>query len=138
MATPLVITDAVKARIAEVVAYAQSHKLDFANMQERAKDPKPFEDIEDRGLEIPIGFLAVYSIEQQPPPLDWRHHLSFSSSAPGRVMDPNAVIILIGEFGIQFPGWGKCGAYFEEDSPRRPINIIIPFVPITSHTSHAE
>ncbi len=127
MGTPLVIDDVVRARIAQVKAWAESHRFDFANMTERMKHPRHFEDINERIVEIPFGFRAVYSIEQQPPPTDWCHHLSFSSEAPGRVMDPRAVILLVGELGLEFPGWDKCPVYFEEESPRKPMNIMIPF-----------
>jgi hypothetical protein len=127
MGTPLIIDNEVKARLAEVRDYARAHRLDLAALKAWCERGTAFDDVEQRAASIPIGFRLVYSIEEQPEPCGWCHHISMSSGRPGRVMNPAACALLIAELGITFPGWTHCHVSFEEQSPYRPVNIIIPF-----------
>lgn len=131
---PLVITEVERERIRAMKEYAEANRLDLQNMLARSLHPGPFEDLAHREIEIPFGFRAVYSIEQQPEPLDWCHHFSFSLNVPGRSWNPVAVEIFIKEFGITFPGWGHVIVQVEQTSPRKPVHVLIPLVPFSDKT----
>jgi hypothetical protein len=95
----LLIDERIRGRIKSVVKFAHANPVTrerlLATVQGRA--PAIGEDLRYR-LEIPIGFRCVYSEEDQPDGL--MRHLSVSVDRVGRAPSPEAMGVLMLEFGF--------------------------------------
>lgn len=142
--TPLMIDDSVKAAIAKVVAFADSHRLDTPTMQAlvRGEGECPG-DNPNRIVLVPFGFRCVFTVEQQP--FGWARHLSVSvvsqpdgsfiqkpaggdctvRSRVGRVPNQHAMRMLMDEFGMTKP-FEQCIVHLDEVNKCGAINVIEP------------
>ena len=97
---PLVLDDVTRPLIKKVMAFAEAHRIDISTMQAMVDgDVKPPGDNMNFTCVIPIGYRCVFTVEQQPAPLNWCRHLSVSvinGPAPGE----HAVNMLLKEFGM--------------------------------------
>jgi len=95
---PFVITDIERAQIAAVKTYGEAHVLSMHDILEATGNPdRSFALDEKRRVRFPFGFLAVYTLEQQP--IGLCHHLSLRVLVPGRYPHPTAMQMLAAEFG---------------------------------------
>jgi len=117
----LAITTEVEAAIAKVVAHAETHPVVMT-------DPatvKPIGDDPNYRVAIPMGYCAVFSIEEQPNARC--RHLSVSVDAPGRCPNVPAVQMLMPYFGFK-AHIEKCLVWVEHPDPADPeyaaVNIL--------------
>jgi hypothetical protein len=116
MARPLIINERVRSDIAKVIAYAVAHPIPFDLLREHAVPKTTVLELKDRkpglvrpksaSVEIPIGFRAALSVEEQPAGLCW--HLSISVEKRGKTPNPAAAMAIAEEFGMRPPfhaGW---------------------------------
>lgn len=74
-------------------------------------------------VEIPVGFLAAISFEQQPDGLT--RHLSVSVEREGKLPSPQAVKMIAEEFGFQFNRMLPGRLWIEEFEPgKRAVNLV--------------
>ena len=131
MAAPLFIIPAVREQAKAVADYARANKVGIHAMMRSVKaaaDGKlvPLGHDDNRVLRIPVGFYAVYSIEQHPS--GWYHHFSMSSPNPGRLPVPEGVDMVLEAMDIPFKHDDACKAWIEEISEgRSAINLMFPF-----------
>ena len=103
---PLVIDDEVKAKIRDLREKAAAEPISLETMKQRAADyaeGKPLQEFSDYAIEIPEGFLVVYTVEHhEPGPV---RHLSVSIETYDPEKGPNleAVKMLMEEFGFILP-----------------------------------
>jgi hypothetical protein len=96
----LVIDNTAKAEITRVLSYAQKHVLKVAELIENLKgNIVPAGNNPEHVCHFFDGFRVVYSIEDQPH-LGLCHHLSVSVNTKGRTPSPQAIELLMKEFGI--------------------------------------
>lgn len=117
----LVIDDAAKAAIANVVQHASTHKLDLKKM----KNPefKPIGDDPDFCCHLSDGFRTVFSIEQQ---LDnkWYRHLSVSVNSRTKLPSQSAVEMIMKEFGFAGDVLDCDNVWVESNITPMAINLI--------------
>lgn len=140
---PLIITDAERAEIARVIAYAERKRFSTADMLARADckqvrwpehvaedlretDPNRSSMGDDPGFvcKIPVGFRVCFTIEEQPAPLDWCRHISISVDEAGMMPHPAAVEMILQAFGYR-DGIEANIFYIEQG---RAVNVIEPLV----------
>lgn len=128
---PLVIDDLVRARIREVKAYAEAHKCGIHELFHRIKHKtQPIGTDTGFCVEIPMDYRVVYSIEEQPEPHGWCHHLSMSVGAKGRAPNEHALLLIAQEFGCRIDSLEKTIMYLEgeESTGAVPaVNLLVPF-----------
>jgi hypothetical protein len=91
----------IVAKAKAIVTYAQEHPFTTADLVEFMSGKKtPVGLRPEYHMHIPQGFKVVYSWEQQPPPLSWCVHMSFSVDEPGSTPNPQAVDVLLGLFEV--------------------------------------
>ena len=122
---PLVIDNDAKAKIAEVIAFAEDHKYPKAYMEMRmtGKAGVPG-DMDQYICFLQVGYKCVYTIEEQPEPLGWCHHLSISVDNPSRVPSVPAVELLMQEFGITRKLKEEGVLVWVEDTTPKAVNIL--------------
>jgi hypothetical protein len=138
----LLIDDAVKAQIEIAIAEARKHprpldeimatRHDVSGGTLKLSDRRP--DLKPRpgvGVEIPVGFLAAISFEQQPVGLC--RHLSVSvDGAPGAMPHPVAIMAIAKEFGMpveidELKGVQGAAFWVEEFKPEQyAVNLVLP------------
>lgn len=121
---PLLIDEAAKKKIAEVIAYAEGHKYPKAFLMQRVKGGgKVPGDLDGYTCHLEFGFRCVYTLEEQP--IGWCHHLSVSVNDEKKVPSIPAVELLMKEFGIQ-QGIKDEGVHMwiEEDISPKAVNIL--------------
>lgn len=98
---PLILDTASTSELRRVKAYARTRPFDTTGLEKLLREKIRIGD--DRGFrcEVPVGFIVCYSIEQQPPPLGWCHHVSISVETPGKVPNLAAVALIALEFEIR-------------------------------------
>lgn len=98
---PLIVTPEIVARAQAVKAYAFDHRENLTQLRNRmssgAVAPGDFHEFV---LDIPEGYRAVYSINQQPSPLNWCQQISVSVNAPRMMPNPTAVAAILELFDI--------------------------------------
>jgi hypothetical protein len=141
---PLIIGQAQQEDISKVVSYAEQHSYSYeqimvmsggrmasANELQQKSDPDLPAIGDDPGhcCVFPVGFRCVFSIEQQPAPLNWCRHISISVSGKG-MPNPVAVDVILQEFGFRHAvAAGGNIVYIEND---RAINVIEPLEELTA------
>lgn len=130
MSTPLVIDEGVRARAKQVVEYAAANKLNIHTMMKQLGDQQagilePVGHDVKRQLHIPMGYIAVYSIEQHYD--GWYHHLSMSSPVVGRVPVPASVSLVLEAMGL--PPIKTCVKVWVEEltGGHSAINLLLPY-----------
>lgn len=122
---PLIIDNAVKARIQEIRALAEERPIPLeVNTLLEAGKPIPKGSYDDFKVRIPMGFSVIFTHETQPKGL--LKHLSMSVDLAGRVPRPLAVQMLMDEFGFAMP-LEKC-IFWEEGcgGGQVAINVLEP------------
>lgn len=127
----LMIGAAERAAIAELVAVASAEPPFDAKAVIAMTDSQSGVDaIRDymltHSLLLPIGFRATYSREIQPnaPPPGLCHHLSVSVDRPGKLPSPEAVKMILQEFGMGALDEADA-LWIEEIGPgERAINVV--------------
>lgn len=131
----LIIGPTEKAKIKEAVAWAEEHPVPWTRLEGLAlSDPSSVVSLDDRPagfraslssffVELPIGYLAAYSIEEQPAG-NFRH-LSVSVDRPGKLPSPEAVETIAKAFGftsaLDVPG----RTWIEEFEPgQHAVNVV--------------
>jgi hypothetical protein len=95
---PLVIDPAVKDQIREIIALAHERPIPLEVIQLLAAgEPMPQGLHDDFTLVIPMGFPVIYTHEVQPNGI--LRHMSMSVNLEGRVPHPEAVRMVMQEFG---------------------------------------
>ena len=98
---PLLLDDAARARIREIIAYATEHVVTRARLVATVElDAPPIGDDPHHVAHFFQGFRVVYSHEDQPPPVRLCRHLSVSVDDPTKTPSPAAVAMLMQEFGF--------------------------------------
>lgn len=135
----LLIGDAERREIADLIAYAKAHPVLFEQVREGALDPgkfgysladrKPgFKRPQSRWVLLPGNFRASYSVEDQPAGLC--AHLSISVEGrrrKGMMPHPEAVKMIAEEFGMPFPG---DKLWLEEYEPgEHAVNLLHLYAP---------
>jgi len=93
--TPLIIDNAIQARIAEVVAFAKANVRTWKGALVPG-DQEPFT------VHVPLGFKVVFSVDETTDPQQLARHLSCSVTATNRqtVPSPEAMRMLAEAFGF--------------------------------------
>jgi hypothetical protein len=117
----LLIDAEAKAQIKKVIAYAQENRLSPGDLQINMGGLKgPIGDNPNHVCHFFDGYRVVYSIEQQP--IGDCHHLSVSVDAKGRYPTPQAVELIMKEFGIPGTIMGCVNCWMEEEV--QAINVL--------------
>jgi hypothetical protein len=129
MPRPLVVGPKEVAAIQQLIKKAGEHRVPLEDMQRRAlrlrrgdKLPKsynmPFT------IEIPFGFTVTYTVEEQPQ--GWTRHLSVAADRVGRAPTPEAVDMLMREFGFRAPGVRQIEIKWMEPlgNDRKAVNLV--------------
>ena len=96
---PLVINPAVQERVREILALAEVRPIPLEVHQLLAAgEPIPQGIYDDFTMRVPMGFTVIFTHETQPVGL--LKHLSMSVDLAGRVPHPEAVRMLLEEFGF--------------------------------------
>lgn len=116
----LIIDEAVKTGIAELIATANAHRHSAATLKRlMTGDLPPAGDYKQHTILIPDGFRVVFSIEEQP--LGWCRHLSVSINDPNKYPHEVAVEMIMQEFGM---GLLKDCIHVWVEEEVRAINIL--------------
>jgi hypothetical protein len=96
---PLLIDDSVKEAAAKVVQFAEQHVLSVDDLLDTVNGELPsVGDQEGYTCHIPVGYRAVFSIENQG--TFHVRHLSVSVDRAGKLPHPDAVQEIMGLFGF--------------------------------------
>lgn len=120
---PLIIDDIVRARIGDVIAYAEHNVLSMDDLLDihNKQGPAPG-DMIGYVCFIPFGYNVVYSIEEQNP--GKMRHLSISVDEDGKLPSPSAVEFIMQLFGFK-KDLKECIVIKQDCSPTREcINVL--------------
>ena len=93
--------DAAKAKIKAVTDFAEAHRIGIHELFAIAGGRRPPPgDTADRFCVIDFGYRCVYTVEEQPD-IGWCRHLSVSVTGDGYAPAPEAVLMLMAEFGFK-------------------------------------
>jgi hypothetical protein len=96
---PLIIDEETKLKIKQVIASAQFHPWTSDIMRKVMQgEYPPAGDYEELTVTIPVGYKAVFSLEEQP--LGWCQHLSVSVDTDGKLPSQEAIAVVMEEFGM--------------------------------------
>ena len=98
----LIINDAIRDRIQEVIAYASHNMFTEEELRNRIANPGTFTppgDIEGYRCRIQDGFRCVFTIEKQP--IGWCKHLSISIDAEDKLPGQEACLEIAKAFGMK-------------------------------------
>ena len=119
----LKIDAADRDEIRKATDYAKSHKFDLTEIK-RIMEGKAQAAGFDAGFVTYLhnGYRVVYSLEEQP--VGWCHHISISIEERGKLPHPEAIRMILGEFGMDsdFEDSPKMLELWIEDA--RAINIL--------------
>jgi len=134
----LLIADAEKTAIRHALERAAQHPISVETLRQwQAPDkahlkltdrPKGAPTIPQRSqhVDLPIGYRAVISFEQQPQPMGLCKHLSISVERKGFLPSPEAVKAIAQEFGVIWPDIAV-HMWIEEFEPgHNAINLLAP------------
>jgi hypothetical protein len=126
---PLWIGPEQKAAIADLVARAGRERVPLEDMKRRTQQlqrgiPLPKRYNKAFTIEIPFGFTATYTIEEQPQ--GWTRHLSVAADRSGRAPHPAAVDMLMREFGFRAAGVRQIEIMWMEPlgNDRQAVNLV--------------
>jgi hypothetical protein len=95
----LEINNDTKKEIKKVITYAENNICDEAQIKLIAsKDIPPVGDNPDHLVHIHDGYRVIYSIEKQP--IGLCHHISISVESGDKYPNPEAVKMILKEFGM--------------------------------------
>jgi hypothetical protein len=126
---PLWIGPAQQTAIAELVARAGRDRVSLEDMKRRVQAlqrgiPLPKSYNKAFTIDIPFGFSATYTVEEQPQ--GWTRHLSVAADRSGRAPHPAAVDMLMREFGFRAVGVRQIEILWMEPigNDRQAINLV--------------
>ena len=99
---PLLIDEATRKRIAEVIdfaghnLYTEAEMLQLVSNQDKDKIPG---NVDGYGCFIPTGFRCVFTIEKHP--IGWCKHLSISVDTKDKLPAMEATVSIAKEFGLE-------------------------------------
>lgn len=120
---PVILDDAVKERVKEVMAHAEVHRFSIQDIFASMKGDSTRNAGHGRDLEVLIhfGVRVIYSIEQQP--MGWCRHISISVSGEGNYPHEIVVDQILELFGIM-TGYKSAIAVWDEGGA---LNFLFPF-----------
>jgi hypothetical protein len=122
----LILNDELRREIRRVVEHARANPVPLSTMKEIAAGRAPAVGYDQRfACEIPVGYRAVFSIEEHPG--GWMRHLSISV-AEGKLPHPAAIAEIMKEFGFA-GGIGDCERWVENTEDARAVNLVEPLDP---------
>jgi hypothetical protein len=124
----LVIGEAQRRLIAELKAFAAANPQDAISAKTVAdRDMAAYRDMMSTlTLELPVGFVVTYTHEMQPK-AGLCHHISISVRRPKKVPHPEAVQMILNEFGMRPLDDAPGGVWVEEIDPvTKAINVVQP------------
>ena len=117
----LAINESVKAEIKQVIANAEQHRYDLAMMRKLISgDLPPAGDHARHVTIIPDGYRVVFSIEEQP--IGWCRHHSVSVDKKGKYPTPQAVELIMQEFGMGNDIYNSLKVWMEKEG--EAINVV--------------
>jgi hypothetical protein len=124
----LIIGETQRALIAELRALAAANPFDARTIKATAdKDIAAYRDMmRTLTVELPVGYAVTYSHEIQPkaPPPGLCHHISVSVDRPHLMPSPEAVEMILAEFGMQ-PLKTSSGVWIEDVRPgEKAVNVL--------------
>lgn len=126
----LVIGETQRKQIADLVAVATANPLDARRVKAAAdRDLVAYRDMmATLTLELPIGFLVTYTHEQQPQ-AGLCHHISISVRRPKKMPSPEAVQVILMEFGMRPLEDRQGGFWIEDIDPvTSAVNVVQPVI----------
>jgi hypothetical protein len=117
-----------RAAIATLRAYAEANVIDpQAALALYEQDTEAFSQImAAMTVHLPIGYRVTYSHEQQT--FGIARHLSVSIDRPGKMAHPEAIEMILTEFGMQ-PLKSSVGIWIEDiDEHRKAVNLLQPLM----------
>jgi hypothetical protein len=126
---PLWIGPAQQAAIADLVAKAGRERVPLEDVKRRVQQlqrgiPLPQRYNKPFTIDIPFGFTATYTIEEQPQ--GWTRRLSVAADRSGRAPHPAAVDMLMREFGFRAAGVRQIEIMWMEPlgNDRQAVNLV--------------
>lgn len=112
MLYPLIFNDEVRAAVKRLVAEAHASPIGYATLLAMAAKHARGERIEglntDQTINLPQCYVVTYTVEEHLPGTLYRHiSLSIVDGKPGRGPTPEALSMVLDEFGFQ-GGLSKC------------------------------
>lgn len=140
----LIIGETEREKIAKAIAHAKAHPVLFATIRDGVLGDRPVVELKDRkpGIERPLsqhimfpgGFLAAFSVEQQPS--GFCSHLSVSvygRQKKGAMPSEPAVQMIAEEFGVPYPADRM---WIEEFDPGEfAVNLLSLYAPAQEGTA---
>lgn len=119
----LLIDENIREQIKKLIAHAEKNEYTMDDMLDRMNKAIPIPgDMTEFTIIIPMGFKAVFTIEEQKK--GKMRHLSVSVAEGGRVPNPGAVEALMKEFGFENEPH-DCIVYFEEIAENhQAVNVL--------------
>lgn len=122
MSLPLLMTPEIEEAIKAVAVHAEAHPMTSEQME---NGPAPGDD-PAYVVDIPFGFRAVFTVDEQPDGRRYRH-LSLSVARLNRCPHPAAIEMLMPHFGMKRK-LAECHVYLEQPIDSQPeftaVNII--------------
>jgi len=128
MASLVIIDATVKEKIKSIIEHAEKNITTQEELKKvMAGESNPVGDSPEFTVLIPTNIKAVFSYEEQPPPVGVCKHLSVSVNLQGRVPNFAAVIMVMKEFGFE-NGLTDCILFTEKfgDGTKTAVNVIEP------------
>lgn len=119
----LLIDDSIRAKIKTLIDYAEKNPFSMDELLDtHNKELAPAGDMDGFSLQIPMGYMVVYSIEKQP--MGKVRHLSVSVGTENKMPSQESVQMIMEEFGFKNKLL-NCSVSIEEVSPvKKAINIL--------------
>ena len=127
---PLVIDQEVQEKIKKLIKHATNNPTSLETMMKLAQgEPVPAGLNADFTIDIPTAYAVTYTHEEQPAGMC--KHLSISVHTKGRFPHPEAVQMLMNEFGFtnNLYECAKAGSIWEEkfgEEQQSAMNIVEP------------
>ena len=115
----LVIGNDEKEMIKKVVEYSKLYPITREQLLQKTITVG---DIKEYTCSIPMGFKVVFSFENQP--TGWFRHISISVPDKNRLPSPQAVSMIIEEFGFPKDITDQDNVWIETQSVPNAINVI--------------
>jgi hypothetical protein len=126
---PLYLGRAEIAAIQRLIKLADGRRVLLEEMKRRVKAAQRGEALPKRynmdfTIKIPFGFTVTYTVEEQPQ--GWCRHLSVAAERFGRVPTPEAVAMLMREFGFRATTPVQAMAFWLEPigNDRKAVNVL--------------
>jgi hypothetical protein len=117
----LVLNDEIRGEIGRIVKHAKENPVPLAVIKEiMAGNASPVGDNPQHVCTIPVGYRAVFSIEEHPG--GWMRHISISVPG-GKLPHPAAIESIAKEFGFA-DSIEDCERWVEDLGDVRAVNLV--------------